>query len=72
VEGIVVNQFQSRARLPRQLVEELLEEGHPVLATHLSSSVKVKESHDRSIPLVYLDPRHKITQQMQALYDELR
>jgi len=71
VEGIVVNQFQSRARLPRKLVEELHEEGHPVLETRLSSSVKVKESHERSIPLVYLAPQHKVTRQMQTLFEEL-
>jgi chromosome partitioning protein len=71
VEGIVVNQFQARARLPRQLVNELLAEGHSLVEARLSSSVKVKESHERSIPLVYLAPRHKVTQQMQALFDEL-
>jgi chromosome partitioning protein len=31
IEGIVVNQYQSQANLPRQLVEELIAEGLPVL-----------------------------------------
>ncbi len=31
VAGIVVNQFQPRARLPQRMVDELLEEGLPVL-----------------------------------------
>jgi chromosome partitioning protein len=32
VEGIVVNQFQPRASLPQQLLDELLAEGLPVVA----------------------------------------
>ena len=31
IEGIVVNQYQKQANLPRQLVEELIAEGLPVL-----------------------------------------
>lgn len=71
LDGIVVNQFQARARLPNKLVEELLAEGQPVLEARLAPSVKVKESHDASVPLVHFEPKHKITQQYQALYDEL-
>lgn len=71
LEGIAVNQFQQRARLPRRLVEELAAEGHPLLRTHLPASVAVKESHDRSLPLIHIHPRHKVTQAFQALYDEL-
>jgi chromosome partitioning protein len=32
VEGIVVNQFQPRASLPQRTVQELVDEGLPVLA----------------------------------------
>jgi chromosome partitioning protein len=71
VEGIVINQFQPRANLPQQLVSELIAEGLPVLNTCLSSSVKVKESHEQSLPLVHLAPSHKLTQEYHALYDEL-
>lgn len=71
IDGIVVNQFQSRARLPGRLVAELEEEGLPMLSTHLSSSVVVKESHDRSVPLIHLYPRHKVTQAFERLHDEL-
>lgn len=67
VEGIVVNQFQPRAKLPQQLVEELKQEGHPILTPYISSSVIMRESHDKSMPLVYLAPRHKVTQQFQQL-----
>lgn len=71
VEGIIVNQFQPRAALPQQMVAELLKEGLPVLPVYLSSSVKMRESHQACLPLVHLDPRHKLTQQFVALHDYL-
>ena len=71
VEGIVVNQFQPRARLPQRLVEELTAEGLPVLKPYLGSSVKVKESHEASTPLIHLEPRHKLTLDFVALHDLL-
>lgn len=71
VEGIVINQFNSQARLPGELVAELEAEGYPVCATYLSASVKMRESHHEHRPLVDLAPSHKLTQQFLALYDEL-
>lgn len=71
VEGIVVNQFQARARLPQQLVDELESEGLPVLAARISASVKVRESHEAARPLIDLAPGHKLTQEFAALYDEI-
>ncbi|MDH4030899.1 MAG: ParA family protein [Chromatiales bacterium] len=71
VEGIVINQFMARANLPRRLVEELCNEGLPVLNTHLSSSVKMRESHEQATPLVHFAPRHKLTEQFLTLYEEL-
>ena len=71
VSGIVVNQFQARASLPQQLVQELIDEGLPVLQPYLSSSVKVKESHQLSRPMVHLDARHKLTQELLALHQSL-
>ena len=47
VEGIIVNQFQPRARLPQELVASLQEEGLPILENKLSSSVVMRESHER-------------------------
>lgn len=69
VEGIVVNQFQPRAKLPARLVEELRAEKLPVLPQTLSSSVRVRESHERHRPLVHLEPSHRVTQEYLALYD---
>lgn len=71
VEGIVVNQYQPRAKLPRRLVAELVAEGLPVLYTFLSSSIKIRESHDQALPLIHLDARHKLTHEFEALYEAL-
>lgn len=71
VEGIVVNQYQPRASLPQQVVQELIDEGLPVLQPYLSSSVKIKESHQQARPMIHLDARHKLTLEMIALHDAL-
>lgn len=71
IEGIVVNQYQARANLPLQLVEELRAEGLPVLSTFLSASIKIRESHHLARPMVHLDPRHKLSLEFGALYDRL-
>lgn len=68
IEGIVVNQFNAQAKLPKLLIEELLAEGHPVLPVHLSSSVKMRESHQVSQPLNFYAPKHKLTLQFQTLF----
>ncbi len=68
VEGIIANQFQSRATLPRQLLKELMEEGLPVIPVRLSSSVKMKESHQQRQPLIHLAPGHPLSRQFQDLF----
>ncbi len=71
VGGIVVNQFQARARLPRRIVEALREEGLPVLEPFIGSSVVVRESHEAARPLVAYAPRHRLTGQFEALFDAI-
>ena len=71
VEGIVVNQFQARANLPQRIVDELIAEGLPVLTPYLPSSIRVRESHEQSLPMIYLDPGHKLTQAFVALHAAL-
>jgi len=71
VGGIIVNQFQPRANLPQRLVQELIDEGLPVLQPYLSASVRIKESHELARPMIHLDPRHKLTQEFMALYGTL-
>jgi chromosome partitioning protein len=72
VTGIVVNQFQPRANLPQRLVQELIDEGLPVLQPYLSASVKIKESHERALPMVHLDARHKLTLEYLAVHAALQ
>jgi chromosome partitioning protein len=72
VEGIIVNQFQSRASLPQQVVQELRDEKLPVLEPFLSASVKIKESHQQAKPMIHLDPRHKLTNEFNRLFDTLQ
>lgn len=71
VEGVVVNQFQGRAKLPQQAVEELAKEKFHLLKPYISASVKVKESHAQCMPLIYLDARHKVTLEFVDLYKTL-
>lgn len=68
VKGIVVNQFQPRAKLPQRMVDELIAEGLPVLKPYLPSSVRIRESHEQCLPMIHLDPNHKITQALVALH----
>ncbi|MGH8558308.1 MAG: ParA family protein [Methylococcales bacterium] len=72
IEGIIVNQFQSRANLPQQLVESLLEAGLPVMKTRISASVKVRESHSAAKPLIHYDPKHKLSEEFRSLHAELQ
>ena len=71
IEGIVVNQFNGRAKLPSRMVAELRSEGQTILEPLLSSSIRVKESHEQSTPLVYMDGSHKTTLEYVALYQAL-
>ncbi|MGC1333683.1 ParA family protein [Pseudomonas sp.] len=71
IEGIVVNQFVSRATLHQQMVDELKGEGLPVLPVYLNSSVKMRESHQASVPLIHLQPAHKLTLQFVDLLTTL-
>jgi chromosome partitioning protein len=71
IEGIVVNQFQARAKLPTRIVEELKAEGQPILEPALSTSVRVRESHEQRMPLILLEPGHRVTREYLSLYENL-
>ena len=66
-----MNQFQARATFPQAIVDALRSEGLPVLDNMLSSSVKIKESHQRALPMIHLDRQHKLTNEYVALFDAL-
>jgi chromosome partitioning protein len=57
--------------LPGELVQALVDEGLPVLQPYLSSSVKVRESHQLARPMIHLDAGHKLTTEYIALFDAL-
>ena len=71
IEGIVVNQYQHQAKLPREVVQQLKDEGLPVLSNMLPPSVIMKESHHKNLPLIHLAPEHKLTQAYELLFNEL-
>ncbi|MFH7349307.1 ParA family protein [Acinetobacter variabilis] len=71
IEGIVVNQFQAQAKLPREVVQQLKDEGLPVLNSMLPPSVLMKESHQKNQPLIHLATDHKLTQAYQSLFNEI-
>lgn len=71
VEGIVVNQFQPRANLPTQIIEELKKEKQPILPIYINQSVKMRESHSACKPLIHYAPSHGLTQQFIALHAHL-
>lgn len=71
IGGIIVNQFNGQARLPKELIEEMKLEDLPIIDHYISTSIKMKESHQKQTPLVFLAPNHKITNEFQNLYDEI-
>jgi len=71
IEGVVVNQFQPRASLPNRLVQELIDEGLPVLPVKLNASVKMKESHQHCKPMIHFAPKHALTTQFEDLHNHL-
>ncbi len=71
IEGIIANQFMARAKVPLKIINELKSEGHKVLDSKLSSSVKMRESHQVHTPLIHLAPKHKLTLELVALWQEI-
>ena len=67
----MINRFQSQARLPRELIDSLQKQGLPILEPYLSYSVVMKESHEKSRPLVYMQPRHKLSLEFKKLAETL-
>ncbi len=71
LEGIVVNQFNPQARLPQSQVAALKAQSLPLFDTLLGASVKMRESHQLRQPLIHCAPRHKLTQSLLALFEEM-
>lgn len=71
VEGVIVNQFQGQAKLPREIVEQLRGDQLPVFENMLPPSVIMKESHLKNLPLIHLAAEHKLTQIYRQLFNEI-
>lgn len=71
IDGIVVNQYQHQAKLPKEVVQQLKDEGLPVLESMLPPSIIMKESHHKNLPLIYLATEHKLTKDYQLLFNEI-
>lgn len=72
IEGVIVNQYQPGAALSKKLVEELRHEGLPILSTFLSSSIKVRESHEARLPLIHYAKTHKLTLEFLRIFQSLQ
>jgi chromosome partitioning protein len=53
------------------VVDELVAEDLPILRPYITSSVKVRESHEAAKPLPYFARSHKLTSQFEELFDTL-
>lgn len=71
VEGIIANQYMANAKLPTKIIDELIEQGYPVIPHYISQSVKMRESHQEQKPLIYLAPKHKLSQAILAVHDAI-
>ncbi len=72
VEGVIVNQFLPQASLPKRLVDELINEGLPIITTYLTSSVVIRESHDKALPMIHYAKKHKLTQEFMRIFQSLQ
>ena len=71
IEGVIINQFQSQAKLPRETIDSLYKQGLPILTPYLSHSIAMKESHEANRPLVHLRPNHKLSLEYLELASQL-
>lgn len=42
-----------------------------MLEPYLSQSVRIRESHERAVPMVRRDPRHELAEEFAALYEAI-
>lgn len=71
IEGIIANQYMANAKLPGKIIDDLLEEGHPVIPQYIAQSVKMRESHQEQKPLIHMAPKHKLTQSIVAVFEAI-
>ncbi len=71
VLGMVVNQYQKGTKHAANIVNDLRKLGYTVLEPFIPSSIKIRESHSESCPVVSAYPEHVVSQAFAALFQEI-
>lgn len=71
VIGMVVNQFQKGTKHSQSIVNELRKLGYTVLEPFIPSSVKIRESHSESRPVVSSFPEHAVSLAFEELFHKI-
>ncbi|HET9239967.1 MAG TPA: ParA family protein [Oligoflexus sp.] len=71
VEGIIINHYQSQAKVPKAGIDRLEQHGFTILKPFLSSSVVMRESHSAGVPLPFFRPGHKLSLEFSGLAEAL-
>jgi chromosome partitioning protein len=71
IAGVVINHFQRSTRHATRVVSELRRLGFRVLEPYIPASVKVRESHSESAPLVVRHAEHPVGIAMKGVYEAL-
>lgn len=53
------------------MVQEPCDADLPVREPFRSAAVKIKEAHQQAKPKIHLDPRHRLADEFERLYDTL-
>ncbi len=69
--GAIVNQYQRSTKHAALILEELKKLGIEVLQPYVPQSVKVRESHTESTPIVQLEPKHAVSVAFMELYEAI-
>ncbi len=71
VEGVIVNQYVENAYLPQKQIAEISAEGLTIIEPYIHTSMKVRESHDACMPLIYFDKDAPITHQFTRIFNRI-
>ena len=71
VLGIVVNQYQKGTKHAASIVNDLTALGFHIFEPYIPSSVKIRESHSESLPVVVGHPEHAVAQALLELFDNI-
>jgi chromosome partitioning protein len=69
--GLVVNQYQKGTKHAAHIIKELQEIGFHILEPYIPTSVKVRESHSETKPVVQGHPDHAVSKALLQLFDHI-